>query len=192
MLLDKLNLPYRIMVPDIDETVLENENVDNHILRLAEGKARKIAEIEREALIIGCDSVCILNGKIVSKPETHAAAVLQLKASSGKIIYFYSGLVLYNSKTTKLQKAIVETAVHFKVLTDTMIEAYLLADKPYHCAGSIKLESSGIMLVKKMISDDPNSVIGLPLIALVSMLENEGLSFFRHCEEPKATTQSSS
>lgn len=176
MLLDKLNFPYRAVAPDIDETVLKNETAEKHVLRLAEAKAKKIAEIEKNALIIGCDSVCVLNRKIVSKPENHNEAFRQLKAASGKIIYFYSGLVLCNSETKKTQKKSVKTAVHFKKLSDKMIEDYLKMDQPYHCAGSIKIESLGIFLIKKMVSEDPNSVIGLPLIVLITMLENEGLT----------------
>ena len=173
MILDKLGLPYQTMKPDIDEAIIEGEEVEAHVLRLAKEKALKIAANMPNALIIGCDSVCILNGQIMSKPETHDVAVAQLQASSGKVIYFYSGLALYNSTTKNLQQKVVRTEVHFKTLTPELIEAYLEKDQPYQCAGSIKAEGLGIILIDKMIADDPNSLVGLPLIELISMLENE-------------------
>ncbi len=173
MILNKLGLPYAAISPDIDETVFPDEKVETHVLRLAKEKALKIAEQQPSALIIGCDSVCVLNGEIMSKPETHIEAVRQLKAASGKSIFFYSGLALYNSKTGHLQQEVVRTEVHFKTLNDALIEDYLRKDQPYNCAGSIKAEGLGIILVDKMIADDPNSLVGLPLIALIKMLEQE-------------------
>lgn len=171
MILNKLDLPYEAISPDIDESVLPGEAPRAHVLRLAEAKARKVALAHPDALIIGSDSICILNGEIMSKPESHAEAVRQLQASSGKIIFFHTGLVLLNSKTNALQKEVVTTEVHFKVLSNELIEAYLLRDQPYGCAGSIKVEGLGVILIDKMIADDPNSVVGLPLIKLVEMLE---------------------
>lgn len=177
MILNKLQVPYEALSPDINENVLPNEDVETHVLRLSKEKALKVAnELPQDklpALIIGCDSACVLNGEIVSKPETHERAVQQLQASSGKVISFYSGLSLYNTKTTRLQQELVRTEVHFKVLSDKLIEAYLQQDKPYHCAGSLRAEGLGIILIDKMIADDPNSLIGLPLLALVMMLEKE-------------------
>jgi len=181
MILNKLQVKYEAISPDIDEQVLANETVEAHVLRLSKEKALKVAESfplsSLPALIIGCDSVCVLNGEIMSKPETHQNAVAQLRASSGKIIYFYSGLSLYNSESKNLQQELVQTEVHFKVLSDELIEAYLQRDKPYHCAGSIQAEGLGIILIDKMIADDPNSLIGLPLIALIKMLETEKFIF---------------
>ncbi len=177
MILNKLAIDYEAISPDIDESLLPGETAGNHVLRLAQEKALKIAnQLPKEklpALIIGCDSVCLLNNEIVSKPETHENAVQQLRAASGKVIYFYSGLALYNTFTQNLQQEVVRTEVHFKKLSDELIESYLKRDRPYHCAGSIQAEGLGIILVDKMIADDPNSLIGLPLISLISMLENE-------------------
>lgn len=180
MILNKLDIPYVAISPDIDEALLPNESAENHVLRLAKEKALKVASAltseKLPALIIGCDSVCVLNGEIMSKPEAHENAVKQLRASSGKIIYFYSGLVLYNTSTKNLQQEVVRTEVHFKKLSETLIESYLHKDKPYHCAGSIQAEGLGIILIDKMIADDPNSLVGLPLIALINMLQNESYS----------------
>ncbi|MCD8524783.1 MAG: Maf family nucleotide pyrophosphatase [Gammaproteobacteria bacterium] len=176
--MDKLSIPYDILVPDIDESLLPSEGVEEHILRLSKEKALKVAmnlpKEKRPALVIACDSVCILNGEIMSKPETHENAVRQLESSSGKIVYFYSGLTLYNTHLQTFQQEVVKTEVHFKHLSNSLIQAYLEKDKPYHCAGSLRAEGLGIILIEKMIADDPNSLVGLPLISLVKMLENEG------------------
>ncbi len=177
MVLNKLGLPYQAIAPDIDEQVLPGEQVEAHVLRLSKEKALRVASKlpldSPPTLIIGCDSVCVLNGEIMSKPETHANAVAQLRAASGRVVYFYSGLSLYHSKKHSLQQEVVRTEVHFKKLTDSLIEAYLQQDQPYHCAGSIRAEGLGIILLDKMIADDPNSLVGLPLIALIKMLEKE-------------------
>ena len=181
MILNKLQVDYEAISPDIDEQVLPNECVEDHVLRLSKEKALKVAENfsdpSSSALIIGCDSVCVLNGEIMSKPETHQNAVMQLQASSGKVVYFYSGLSLYNSFTQNLQQELVRTEVHFKILSNELIETYLQQDKPYHCAGSIQAEGLGVILIDKMIADDPNSLIGLPLLALIRMLEKEKFAF---------------
>ena len=180
MILDKLGVPYQTLSPDIDEQVLAGETVEGHVLRLSKEKALKIASdimhTSSQALIIGCDSVCVLNGEIMSKPENHETAIAQLQAASGKVVYFYSGLTLYNSKNNTCQQEVVRTEVYFKSLSQAMIEAYLKKDQPYHCAGSIKAEGLGIVLVEKMLADDPNALVGLPLIALIRMLEAEGFS----------------
>ena len=182
MILDTLGVTYQALSPDIDETVLPYETAEAHVARLAKDKALKVAHDIAEkipaALIIGCDSVCVLQGAIVSKPETHDVAVQQLQAASGQVVYFYSGLVLYNSQTQQLQQEVVRTAVHFKILSDELIDAYLQKDRPYSCAGSIRAEGLGIILVNKMVADDPNSLVGLPLIKLIEMLENENFQFF--------------
>lgn len=201
MILDKLGLPYYAISPDIEESVLPGEEASSHVSRLAREKALKVATQlpnyfpqkptneasalklsaqaeEPASLIIGCDSVCLLNDSIMSKPETHEAAVQQLQAASGKTVYFYSGLALYHTQTQHLQTEVVRTEVHFKTLSPALIEAYLQKDQPYHCAGSIQAEGLGILLIEKMIADDPNSLIGLPLIALIKMLEKENFHFF--------------
>lgn len=181
MILDKLSIPYDILVPDIDETLLPGESVQEHILRLSKAKAFKVGtslpKKKQPALVIACDSVCILNGEIMSKPETHENAVRQLELSSGKVVYFYSGLTLYNTHLLTFQQEVVKTEVHFKPLSNNLIQAYLEKDKPYQCAGGLRAEGLGIILIEKMIADDPNSLVGLPLISLIRMLEKENCFF---------------
>lgn len=173
-LLVRIGLDCPAISPDIDENALQNEAPAATALRLAETKARKIAERETAALIIGSDQVAVLDDQSIGKPGTHAAAVRQLQAMSGKTVVFHTALCLLNAATGAVQLANVPTTVRFRVLDTGQIERYLQQDQPYDCAGSAKIEALGITLVEQLESDDPTALIGLPLIALVTMLQKEG------------------
>lgn len=172
-ILDKLNLNYDCSSPNIDESPLDNESAIELVERLAITKAQAIAEEHHDALIIGSDQVAVINQEIVGKPHTHANATSQLKSASGNKVTFYTGLALLNSKTGTVQSEVVPFIVHFRTLSDAMIKNYLQAEQPYNCAGSFKSEGLGIALFDKLEGDDPNTLIGLPLIRLIRMLENE-------------------
>lgn len=177
-LIARLGLDCRTVAPDIDERALPAEAPAATALRLAEAKARRIAEREPAALIaliIGSDQVAVMNGQAIGKPGTHAAAVRQLQAMSGKTVVFHTALCLLNSETNAVQLANVPTTVRFRELDDGQIERYLQMDQPYDCAGSAKIEALGIALVEHLASDDPTALIGLPLITLVTMLKKEGI-----------------
>lgn len=175
-ILTKLGLPFATAAPDIDESPLANETPEQLVLRLAEQKARAVAVAYPDNLIIGSDQVAVIDGTILGKPHTHERAVEQLSNASGKTVRFYTGLCLYNSTNDTAQSEVVPFDVVFRKLTTTQIENYLQKEKPYNCAGSFKSETLGIALFEKLLGDDPNTLIGLPLIRLISMLENEGLS----------------
>lgn len=172
-ILDKLNLDYECHSPDIDESPLNNEEAIHLVERLAIAKARAVADTYPNALIIGSDQVAVIEDKIVGKPHNHDKAVQQLKTASGSAVTFYTGLALYNSSTGNVQSEVVPFSVYFRELTDLMIENYLKAEEPYNCAGSFKSEGMGIALFEKLEGDDPNTLIGMPLIRLIRMLENE-------------------
>ncbi|WP_286238600.1 Maf family protein [Neptuniibacter halophilus] len=174
-ILDKLGLKYECISPEIDESALEQETPHQLVARLAEAKARKVAETGQNALIIGSDQVAVLGDEILGKPHTHENAVHQLKKLSGHRVTFLTGLSLVNSASGEAQTEVVPFDVVFRPLTDSMIENYLRAEQPYNCAGSFKSEALGIVLFDKLEGEDPNTLIGLPLIRLVRMLENEGL-----------------
>ena len=174
-LLNKLNLPFTIASPDIDETALENETPNALVKRLAEQKANAIATQNPNALIIGSDQVATLNGNIIGKPGNHENAVEQLRAASGQTIQFLTGLALFNSGTGRMQSLVEPFEVTFKTLSDEQIEFYLEIEQPYQCAGSFKSEGFGISLFKHLRGDDPNTLIGLPLIQLITLLHNEGI-----------------
>jgi len=174
-ILAKLGLAFETAAPDIDESPIEKETPEQLVVRLAEQKARAVSDNFPEHLIIGSDQVAVIDEKILGKPHTHERAVEQLSNASGKTVRFYTGLCLYNSKTNTTQSEAVPFDVVFRKLTSSQIENYLLAEKPYNCAGSFKSEALGITLFEKLQGDDPNTLIGLPLIRLVAMLEKEGL-----------------
>lgn len=174
-LIARLGFDCRTVAPDIDESALPAEPPAATALRLAQAKARRIAEREPAALIIGSDQVAVLDNQSIGKPGTHAAAVRQLQAMSGKTVVFHTALCLLNSETNAVQLADVPTTVRFRELDVAQIERYLQQDQPYDCAGSAKIEALGITLVERVESDDPTALIGLPLIALVTMLQKEGI-----------------
>jgi septum formation protein len=174
-LLARLKVPFESIAPDVDETPRPGETPERMVERLAREKARKVAARHRDALVIGSDQVAVYNGKIVGKPHDHDKAVAQLKAASGRAVMLYTGLVLRNAATGTEQCEVLPYRVAFRTLTDEMIESYLRKEQPYSCAGSVKSEGLGIALLEKFEGDDPNTLIGLPLIRLVRMLENEGV-----------------
>jgi len=174
-LLEQLLVPFRSVVPDIDESPRANESPVQLVERLAISKARAIAGTVTDSLVIGSDQVAVHDGRIVGKPVDHDEAVRQLQFASGKAITLFTGLALINSDTGKVQSLVEPFRIHFRELTDQQIENYLKKDQPYNCAGSVKSESLGVALFERFEGDDPNSLIGLPLIRLVRMLENEGV-----------------
>ncbi len=175
-LLQKLLIPFNSISPKIDETALEGEKPHQTALRLAQEKARKIGAEYPHALVIGCDQVATLDGVELGKPMNHQNATKQLQSMRGREVTFHSALCLYNAATGNMQTDVVPYLVRFRQLTDAQIENYLNKEQPYQCAGSAKSEGLGIALMERMIGEDPNALIGLPLIKLITMLQNEGLS----------------
>jgi septum formation protein len=175
-LLTRLQLPFSCVTPDVDESVLAHELPQETALRLAQVKARKVALDNPNALIIGCDQVATLDNIQLGKPLTHDNATKQLRLMRGREVVFHSALCLYNPLTLKMQAEVVPYVVTFRDLSDAQIESYLIKEQPYQCAGSAKSEGLGIAIIEKMTGDDPNALIGLPLIKLVSMLFNEGVN----------------
>ena len=173
-LLAQLGQPFQAQAPDLDETPLPGERPEALVARLAEQKARAIAPSHPGALIIGSDQVSVLDGQIIGKPHTHDRAVAQLRASSGRTVQFLTGLCLYNAAADRARVVIEPFAVTFRALSEAAIERYLQADQPYDCAGSFKVEGRGIALFERLHGRDPNALIGLPLIALVDLLQAEG------------------
>jgi len=175
-LLQRLGIDFECDSPDIDETPLKDEPVEEMVVRLAIAKAQAISARHPNSLIIGSDQSAVLNGKKLSKPGNFENAFKQLSRASGQKITFQTGLCLLNTSTGNIQSSCVPYTVVFKELTPTMIENYLHKEEPYNCAGSFKSEALGIALFERFEGNDPNSLIGLPLIELVNFLDNEGFS----------------
>ena len=174
-LLERLKIPFEVIPPELDETPLPGEAPSALVERLSVAKAQKIAAQYPGSLVIGSDQVAVYNGTIVGKPHTHEKAVQQLRSASGKSVTLYTGLALMNSDTQRLQHEVIPYRVLFRALSDEQIDSYLRKEQPYSCAGSVKSEGLGIALLERFEGDDPNTLIGLPLIRLVRMLENEGI-----------------
>ncbi|MGF6662926.1 septum formation protein [Paraburkholderia atlantica] len=172
-LLERLRVPFDIVVPAIDETPLAGEMPETTALRLAEAKARAVAQglsAAERALVIGSDQVATYDGLQIGKPGSHDKALAQLQAMRGREVLFHSALCLFDSATDSAQTVDVITRVRFRDLPDAALDAYLRAETPYDVAGSAKSEGLGIALLEAIHSDDPTALVGLPLIALSHML----------------------
>jgi septum formation protein len=174
-LLSTLQLPFQTASPNVDETPLLGESAKLTALRLSQLKAQAVAQQFPNALIIGSDQVALLDDDQLGKPLTHDNAVRQLRAMRGKTVYFFTAVSLLNAQTNDMQTALAETKVSFRDLSDDEIERYLRKEQPYHCAGSAKSEGLGIALIKRIEGEDPNALIGLPLILLIDMLKKQGV-----------------
>jgi septum formation protein len=174
--LNKLGIAFAVETPDIDESIRDGESPEHMVKRLAQEKALAIQDKYPQSLIIGSDQIALLNGHIFGKPGDQKNAIEQLTAESGQQVQFLIGLCLLNSETGNLQVSCENFAVQFRELNQQQIEYYVEKDKPFNCAGSFKSEGLGMALFAKLSGDDPNALLGLPLIKLVSMLDNEGFS----------------
>lgn len=175
-LLEKLQLPFITAIPQTDETPMPNEAADILVQRLACSKARSLAERYPQHLIIGSDQVCVIDGKITGKPHTYENAVKQLQQASGRCVTFYTGLALLDSTNNRINGICETFDVYFRTLTDAEIDGYLTREQPWNCAGSFKSEGLGITLFERLTGRDPNTLVGLPLIALTQMLIEQGVN----------------
>lgn len=174
-LLQKLELTFDWASPDIDESHQPEESPAQLVQRLSESKARRLASTYPNHLIIGSDQVATLDNYILGKPHTHINAVAQLRSFRQREVTFLTGLCVFNPTTNCAQTSVESYKVKFRNLTDEQIENYLQREQPYDCAGSFKSEGLGICLFEKLDGEDPNTLIGLPLIALIRMLAKEGV-----------------
>lgn len=174
-LLERLGLPFTTAAPEADETRHGGESPEALVRRLAEAKARAVAGQFPDALVIGSDQVAVNGGEVLGKPGGFERAAEQLRRASGRRVGFLTGLCLLNTRTNRAQVTLETFGVVFRHLTDAQITHYLEREQPYNCAGSFKSEGLGIALFERMEGDDPSTLIGLPLIRLVRMLEAEGV-----------------
>jgi MAF protein len=181
-ILEKLQIPFSCVAPNVDETSLSNESASALVERLAISKAHAAGENIKDAFIIGSDQVASLNGKILGKPGNYARAFEQLKDSSGHSVMFHTGLCIFDSRQQTTLSRVENFAVTFKNLSDQQINTYLRAEKPFDCAGSFKSEGLGIMLFNELKGRDPNTLVGLPLILLTELFSEAGIDLFEHID----------
>ena len=178
-LLERLRLPFECTDPAVDECPLPGEPPAATAVRLAEAKARAAVARFPRALIIGSDQVASCDGVILDKPGTHANAVRQLSAMSGRTASFDTAVALCDARSGVMRSITVPCLVHFRELDSAQIEDYLRREQPYDCAGSAKSEGLGIALIASIECDDPTALIGLPLIALSTLLQQAGMPVLR-------------
>lgn len=175
MLLERFGLPFTFISPKVNETPKDNESPSQLAMRLAKTKAESIRGKYPKTLIIGSDQVAVCKGLLFSKPGSTEKAIEQLQQLNGQRVDFFTGLALLNTETGRLQLDCVLYSVYFRNLTLAQIEGYVWLEQPLSCAASFKSEGLGIALFSKMEGEDPTSLIGLPLIRLVGMLQAEGI-----------------
>ncbi|RTZ73257.1 MAG: septum formation inhibitor Maf [Gammaproteobacteria bacterium] len=174
-LLEKLGLPFETASPEVDERRHEHESPVELVRRLAEAKARAVRERFPAALIIGSDQVACVEEEILGKPGSEEKAIAQLLRMRGRRVTFHTGLCLFNSAEDRVLVSCEDYHVHFRELNKHQVRRYVEKEQPFDCAGSFKSEGYGITLFSRLEGDDPNSLVGLPLIRLVEMLGVEGI-----------------
>jgi septum formation protein len=174
-LLQRLRIPFEVSAPDVDETPLPDEAPAELALRLALAKARVVAARFPQAVVIGSDQVADLAGLPLGKPGNHARAVAQLRQMRGQTVVFQTAVSVVCLESGFEHSMLAPVRVQFRHLDDAEIEAYLLAEQPYDCAGSAKSEGLGISLLDAIDSDDPTALIGLPLIRTCQLLRAAGV-----------------
>jgi septum formation protein len=175
-LLARLNTPFTVVGPNVDETPAEHEAPHALALRLALAKARAVAALHPEAVVIGSDQVADLNGMPLGKPGTHERAVLQLQRMRGQTVVFQTAVAVVCAATQFEEVDLAAVKVQFRDLSDAEIESYLRTEQPYDCAGSAKSEGLGIALLESIDNDDPTALVGLPLIRTCRMLRAAGIA----------------
>ena len=175
-ILEKLGLPFHWAAPDIDESAQEGETAEQLVIRLAKQKALALADAWPDTLIIGSDQTGVLNGAFLGKPHTEERAREQLASASGNTVTFYTGLAVYCSRRQRFWQCCETFDVTFRSLSAQEIAGYVAKEQPLHCAGSFKAEGLGISLFEKLQGRDPNTLVGLPLIALGEFLREAGIN----------------
>lgn len=174
-LLDRLRLEYECQSPDVDESLFDGESAVDYVRRLAVAKATEIAQKYPQAVVIGSDQCALLDGKVLGKPGSHEKALQQLRQAQGKTVWFRTAVCVMRHADSFCLVEEVPFEVVFRRLGEPQLEHYLQVEKPYDCAGSFKAEGYGVCLFSALRGEDPNALIGLPLLKLATMLEAAGI-----------------
>ena len=174
-LLQRLQIPFAIAAPEVDETAKAGESPRDLASRLALAKAHAVAKRFPAAVVIGSDQVADLDGAALGKPGSHDRAVDQLRRMRGRLVVFQTAVAVVCRETGFEQLDLAPVSVRFRDLGDEEIEAYLRLEQPYDCAGSARSEGLGIALLEAIENDDPTALVGLPLIRTCRMLRAAGV-----------------
>lgn len=173
LLLERLELPFDVIAPDVEETAEPGETPQELAARLATEKAGSVTV--PDAIVIGSDQVASVNGRVLSKPGTHDRALRQLAACQGRTAVFDTAAAIVDKRNGKRWQVTDRTEVRFARLDESVLDAYLRREQPYDCAGGFKAEGLGISLFSRIRSDDPTALLGLPLIWVARTLRDAGL-----------------
>lgn len=184
-ILKKLHIPFSSVAPNIDESPVHTESISDQVERLAKNKALTIAsqEAHNNSYVIGSDQLASFNDQVLGKPGNFATAKQQLQMFSGQTVRFYTGLCLIHSSSNQISNIVETFDVTFKTLTESQISTYLHIEQPYDCAGSFKCEGLGIALFESLNGRDPNTLIGLPLIALMDLFKTMSVDLFEYMQK---------
>ncbi|WP_339719907.1 nucleoside triphosphate pyrophosphatase [uncultured Paraglaciecola sp.] len=184
-ILKKLHIPFSCVAPNIDESPIVAESILDQVARLAKEKALAVAAQSPDSnnFVIGSDQLASFNGQVLGKPGNFATAKQQLMMFSGQTVKFFTGLCLVHSANQKLSQTVETFDVTFKTLTESQISTYLQIEQPYDCAGSFKSEGLGIALFESLSGRDPNTLIGLPLIALMDLFNSMSVDLFNYMQK---------
>lgn len=185
LILQKLHIPFSCIAPNIDESAVNNESISEQVARLAKIKALAVAAgiSDLDSYIIGSDQLASFNGQVLGKPGDFATAKQQLLMFSGQTVRFFTGLCLVHSANNKVSQLVETFDVTFKTLTESQISTYLKIEQPYDCAGSFKCEGLGIALFDSLTGRDPNTLVGLPLIALMELFSTMSIDLFEFMQQ---------
>ncbi|WP_158968800.1 nucleoside triphosphate pyrophosphatase [Paraglaciecola sp. L3A3] len=179
-ILKKLCLPFDAIAPKVDETKINNESINDQVLRLAINKAQAISQSNPDHYVIGSDQLASCNGQTLGKPGNFENAKAQLLMMSGQTVIFHTGLCVAHKNNKELEFMVDQYQVKFRQLTEQQITVYLQIEEPYDCAGSFKSEGLGIALFESLNGRDPNSLIGLPLIGLIELFNKMQVDVFKY------------
>jgi MAF protein len=184
-ILKKLHIPFSSVAPNVDESSVDTETISDKVQRLAKDKALIIAtqKAHNNSYVIGSDQLASFNGRVLGKPGDFITAKQQLLMFSGRTVKFYTGLCLVYSANKQISQLVETFDVTFKILTESQISTYLQIEEPYDCAGSFKCEGLGIALFESLHGRDPNTLIGLPLIALMDLFNSMDVDLFDYMQK---------
>ena len=173
-LLGRLRLPFEAVAPQVDEAPQPSETPLGRAERLALAKADAVSRRFPQAHVIGSDQVAVCGDEILDKPGSAERCRQQLRRLSGATASFHSAVAVLPGAGQAPIQFTDSTTVHFRTLGPDEIERYIAAEQPFDCAGGFRAEGLGISLFTRVMSEDPTSLIGLPLIALARALRQLG------------------
>ena len=172
-LLTLLGLRFEIIPSNVDEKFMKGEAPRDHVLRLSEEKAKKVAAIHPEAWVMGADTIVIINGDILGKPRTPDEAKEMLGKLSGQIHTVFTGFTVARKSADILIRDAVESSVRFREIPEDEMAWYIRSQEPYDKAGGYAVQGMGAFFIKEIYGSYTN-VMGLPLCEVVDVLKRIG------------------